>query len=228
MSDYNFQTFTPDGRNAISSLYSSYYIYSEGTAALGNPNPYGLGTATIVMPTQVMPYQMPLLLLKNTNKAEVGCYRANLSGSTLVSWQVFGGGNNCTTFDYAIAVSENGVTTSDKYGMQILGPDGANVLFDSRRTNNLIFKGIGGIGAGYFTEGAFNTGTTSYDYFTAPMFSKNVWVWTGSQSYVGVVCCRGTSPTTGYATAYVLVSSPANLGTGGSPAASMLFFSKAT
>lgn len=227
MSTYNFQTFTPDGRNAISSLYNSYYIYSEGTATLGSPNPYGLGTATIAVPAQVMPYQMPLLLLKNTNKAEVGGYRANFSGSTLVSWQVMGGGNSSTTFDYAIAVAENGITTADKYGMQILGPDGANVFFDSRRTNNLIFKGIGGIGDGYFTEGAFSTGTTSYDYFTAPMFSKNVWVRSGSTTYVGVVCCRGTGPTSGYATAYVLVTSPVNLGTGGSPAASMLFFSKA-
>jgi hypothetical protein len=223
MSDYNFQTFTPDGRNAISSLYSSYYIYSEGTAALGNPNPYGLGTATIVMPTQVMPYQMPLLLLKNTNKAEVGCYRANLSGSTLVSWQVFGGGNNCTTFDYAIAVAENGITTPDKYGMQILGPDGANVFFDSRRTNNLIFKGIGGIGAGYFTEGAFYA-SSPYDYFTAPMCAKNVW----TQGYLGVVCFRGTGPTSGYATAYIVVGGSNFTDTGGSPAASMLFFSKVT
>lgn len=227
MSTYNFQTFTPDGRNAISSLYNSYYIASEGTATLDSPNPYGLGTTNIVMPRQLMPFQMPLLLLKNNNKAAVGCYKASFSGGTLISWQVVGGGNGYTTFDYAIAVAENGVVSTDKYGMQILAPDGVNVLFDSRRTNNLIFKGTGGIGAGYFTEGEFSTGATSYDYFTAPMFSKNVWTWTGSAEYTGVVCCRGTGPTSGYATAYVLVSSPVNFGTGGSPAADMLFFSKA-
>jgi len=226
MSNYNFQTFTPDGRTAVSSLYNSYYIYSEGTATLGSPNPYSLGQATIGMPSQIMPYQMPLLLLKNNNKAEVGCYLANYSSGRITSWTVLGGGNNSTTFDYAIAVAENGIITPDKYGMQILGPDGVNVYFDSRRTNNLIFKGIGGIGAGYFEEGGFNTGTTSYEYFTAPMFSKTVWVWSGISSYVGVVCCRGTGPTSGYATAYILVSTPVNFGIGGSPAASMLFFSK--
>jgi hypothetical protein len=223
MSNYNFQTFTPDGRNAISSLYNSYYIYSEGTATLGNPNPYQLGTATIYMPPQVMPYQMPLLLLKNNNKAEVGCYKIIMSGNSVSSIQVFGGGNGYTTFDYAIAVAENGIVTSDKYGMQILGPDGANVFFDSRRTNNLIFKGIGGIGAGYFEEGAFGVSAT-YDYFTAPMCAKYVW----TQGYTGVVCFRGTGPTSGYATAYVVVGGSTITQTGGSPAASMLFFSKVT
>lgn len=224
MSDYNFQTFTPDGKTAISSLYNSYYILSEGTAVLGSPNPYGLGTATINVPLSVMPYQAPLLLLKNTNKAEVGCYQVNMSGSRVVSWQVMGGGNNATTFDYAIAVAENGVTSTDRYGLQIVDNTGANVLFDSRRTNNLIFKGMGGIGAGYFGEGAFNTGSVTFTYFTAPMFSKVVWVQSGTSTYVGIVCCRGTGPTSGYCTAYVLVSTPVAFGTGGSQAATMLFF----
>jgi hypothetical protein len=223
MSDYNFQTFTPDGRNAISSLYNSYYIYSEGTATLSNPNPYGLSTATIAMPPQVMPYQMPLLLLKNNNKAAVGCYTVNMSGNSVSSIRVVGGGNNSSTFDYAIAVAENGIVTPDKYGMQILGPDGVNVLFDSRRTNNLIFKGIGEIGAGYFTEGAFYA-SAPYDYFTAPMCAKYVW----THGYLGVVCFRGTGPTSGYATAYVVVGGSATTDTGGSPATSMLFFSKVT
>lgn len=221
MSDFGFQVYTPDGRHAISSLQNSYYIIAEGTAQLINPNTYNLRTATIVMPTQLLPNQVPLLLLKCTNKAEVGCYSVNMSGSTVVSWTVMGSRADVqiTEFDYAIAVAENGIVTNDKYGLQI-SDAGGGVLYDSRREKYLVYKGTGGIGAGYFGEGGFNV-AAEYEYFTAPMASKTVWV----NGYLGLTCFRGVTPTSVYAVSYVLVRTGI-IGTGGSPAVNMLFFSK--
>lgn len=220
---FGMSILTPEGNTAVSNLYNSYYIVSEGTATLGSPNPYGLGFCTIVVPASVQPYQAPLLLLKNSNKCEVGCVRANLSGSTVVSWYLCGGGNNQTTFDYAIAVAEtSALTTEGDYGIQTYD-GGGNLLFDSRRKNRLKCIGWGGFGAGYFEEGSWNmVGGASYEYFTAPMHCHPVWTY----GYLGFICCRGTGPTTGYACTYVYVGGGVNIGAGGGAASTMLFFSK--
>lgn len=239
MSDYNFQVFTPAGGNAISRLYNSYYILSRGSATPAAEAYSGIGgvtkyrpTVTITAPATVNPYLQPLLLLKNNGKTKVGCYQVNMVNGVIVSWKVIG--DAYAPFDYAIAVSENGVVTPDKYGMQILAPDGVNILFDSRRTNNLIYKGWGGITSGFINIGQTATVGADFTYFTAPMVMKNVYEYYGVSGgvysyFVGTVCMNGNggriitfNPVLSSAALY-----PGNIGDGGSASTKMLFFLEA-
>jgi hypothetical protein len=228
MSTFNLQVFTETGENAISSLYNSYYIASEGTATLlpfiGSP--WNISKVTIPVPNYVSLFQVPLLLLKNDNLCEVALYKTNVSNGKIISYEVLGPLNR--SFNYAIAIAENGITTSDKYGLQLLAPDGVNVLFDSRRTNNLIYKGVGGFGAGYFEEATIGV-SKPFQYFSAPMHHHGVWAQAGGYIYSGLIFCKGTGTQSIYAVTYILVGQvPSSLPSGGGRASSMLFFDKAS
>lgn len=240
MSDYNLQVFTPDGRTAINSLYNSYYVYSEGTATLVKEEfQWTVSTkatravATIQAPPTINPYIQPILLLKNNNKSMIGGFSTQYSNGQITSWKVVGdsvGGQ----FDYAIAVSENGVVSTDNYGIQMFAQNGVDVIFDSRRVNNLVYKGWGGITTGYTEDGTLSV-STSFDYFSAPIMYKSVYLYLrasgGSFSYaIGNVCFKGDGLQTLTYSAYLVGRELyfQNLGNGGTSAAKMLFFSKGT
>lgn len=240
MSDYNLQVFTPDGKTAINSLYNSYYVYSEGTGVLVREDfQWTVSTkatravATILAPATINPYTQPILLLKNNNKSMIGGFSTQYSNGQISSWKVVGdavGG----TFDYAIAVSENGVVSSDNYGIQMFAENGADVIFDSRRTGNLIYKAWGGISSGYTADGTISVSTT-FDYFSAPIMYKSVYLYLGtsggSPAYaIGNVCFKGNGAQTLTYRAYLVGRELyyRNIGNGGTSSAKMLFFSKGT
>lgn len=208
MSDFGFRLYAQNGAEAINNLYNSYRILYTGVGTFikeayqwdNNTTGYR-AVCTISAPPTTNPLTQPLLLLKNnpSNSTEVGGFGSTYdSYGNISSWKVIGGPDYGSTFEYAVAVPEDGTIIGD-YGLQILNPS-SQIVFDSRRTKNLQIVSSVDLG-GLIVDGVKDIGV-SFEYYTAPITYHYGYFYPFLSSpglygyYAGVLAFRTTNLTT--------------------------------
>jgi len=184
MSDeYNLRIYNANGTVAVPSLHNSYYISSEFWVSpsqgpyYAHPNDViQVGLAYVNIPTSPKTSQMPLLLAKNDpSHSGIGLWGSYYNSYQMTQAILVMNWGQSALLALAYPETTGIIDPNDNYGMQVFGSNGTEIIYDSRRPQQLVNKGGISLPAGFIGSGGGTGPLGNFDYFTSPMHHHGIW-----------------------------------------------------